>query len=249
MDSRASRCAAIMSNEYDDISVGFGIISNTSTNAYNSNSSHLPRVIESIRNLNIPNFKISICDAGDPRIDMTDIIHIKWDEEKNPHKIGLKKNANNNKLETDIVVHLHDYMVFDPDWWDGYKQFGFDWDICVNKLFEADFPGHHGQWMRNRDWIRSARRTASMKVNEEAGYEKIVNCSLVDYNDYTQLPYQYVPGNYWVSKRYVMENDPISDRSAGDSEDVEWSERVIPKYKFKMNTYSTVRSYRGCQVG
>jgi hypothetical protein len=246
-----------MSSDHDNISVGFGIISNSSSLAptadlqqesiqrWSSNSLQLPRVVQSIRELNIPKYKICICDAGTPTIDMTGITHIKWDEERYPHKIGLKKNANNKELDTDIVVHLHDYMVFDRDWWEGYKEFGFDWDICVNKLYETDFPGHRGEWVRNRDWWRSSQRKASIKVNEEAGYEKIANCSLIDYDDYSQLHYQYIPGNFWVSKRHVIEEEPISDRPAGAMEDVEWSERVIPKYTFKVNPLSTVRSYRG----
>ena len=59
---------------------------------------------------------------------------------------------------------------------------------------------------------------------------------------FDKTEYMYISGAYWVSKKYVMEREPLNeDLLWGDGEDVEWSKRVIPQYNYRMNEYSKVR--------
>jgi len=61
--------------------------------------------------------------------------------------------------------------------------------------------------------------------------------------------YMFVSGAYWVAKKHVMKEFPLDEslsntvdrRSRQRNEDVLWSRNVNQKYKFSMNTYSTVR--------
>ena len=47
---------------------------------------------------------------------------------------------------------------------------------------------------------------------------------------------------YWISKKYVMESEPLNENlDWGESEDVEWSKRVLPKYVYMMNKNSKVK--------
>jgi hypothetical protein len=52
----------------------------------------------------------------------------------------------------------------------------------------------------------------------------------------------YISGNYWVSKKRVMEEEPLDeDLDWGEAEDVEWSNRIRDKYQYVMNTHSKVK--------
>jgi len=55
----------------------------------------------------------------------------------------------------------------------------------------------------------------------------------------------YISGGYWLAKKYVMEEEPLNEKLGwGESEDVEWSKRVLNKFSYKMNTYSTVQTLK-----
>ena len=205
-------------------SIAFSII--TKGDKYNS----LSEVISSIRNLSIPNCEIYVCGKNNlTKKELSGVQILPYNDEINLDKLGKKKNFCNRIIETDIIVHSHDYLCYDVDWWNGYKRFGFDWDICTNVVIDKSGK-------RNCDWVRSGFRYAS-RIDRN-----VINCSPIDYDDYSQMKYQYVPGLYWLSKKYVIDNDPINeDLSAGEMEDVEWSDRVLVKYEFKMNQYSLTK--------
>jgi hypothetical protein len=57
--------------------------------------------------------------------------------------------------------------------------------------------------------------------------------------------FQYIPGNYWVAKRSAMIESPLDERiMQGESEDCEWSIRAATKFKFSLNTGSSVTFLR-----
>jgi hypothetical protein len=44
-----------------------------------------------------------------------------------------------------------------------------------------------------------------------------------------------------VSKKHVMQQQPLDESLGwGEGEDAEWSKRILLKYEYKMNTYSSV---------
>jgi hypothetical protein len=51
--------------------------------------------------------------------------------------------------------------------------------------------------------------------------------------------YIYISGAYWVAKKNVMEEIPLNENLLwGQSEDVDWCQRVRNKYIFSCNKYS-----------
>jgi hypothetical protein len=65
--------------------------------------------------------------------------------------------------------------------------------------------------------------------------------------DMTHLSkYMYISGSYWVAKKDVMLEFPLDESlSWGEGEDVLWSKQVREKYKFNMNTNSSVFIIKG----
>ena len=62
---------------------------------------------------------------------------------------------------------------------------------------------------------------------------------------YNKKHYMYISGGFWIAKKYVMEKEPLNESlDWGESEDIEWSKRVLPKYNYKINTYSSVKSLK-----
>jgi hypothetical protein len=56
----------------------------------------------------------------------------------------------------------------------------------------------------------------------------------------------YISGSYWVAKKDVMLEFPLDESlSWGEGEDVLWSKQVREKYKFNMNTNSSVFIIKG----
>ena len=203
----------------------FGIIT-----AGNSDDS-LNAVIDSIEQQNIPEYQILI--VGNSNVSRTNTFTIPFNESIKQAWITRKKNLITINSRYQNVVYSHDYVVFEPGWYEGFLQFGEDFKICMNKFVNPDYS-------RFRDWV--------IWPHNENFMDGIVlpnrEC-LIPY-DMTHLSkYQYISGTYWVAKRQVMEDHPLDDNLCwGQGEDVDWSKRVRQRYNFSMNSYSTVRSLK-----
>lgn len=150
---------------------------------------------------------------------------------------------------------MHDYIIFDDDWYNGFLKYGNDFDIVVNKIINTNGT-------RFRDWILNFDFLNGMyfKVNENASlhepysWEKHNNglninipnnrpTIFLDYDDNGEKwqNYIYISGSFFICKKYVMDKYPLNERLLhNQGEDVEWSQRVRPEYKFSCNKYSTV---------
>ncbi len=210
-------------------------------------------IVESIRKLQIPNYEIVI--VGGPAVtegrhtyslhNREDIVHVPFDE--NTGKIGKneqwcnenmiaqggwltkKKNLITENSKYENIVYLHDYHIFDSDWYKGFLSFGNNWDIAMNII--KDIWGN-----RFRDWISWD--------HPKYGKRKPM--------DYTEdgAKHSYISGSYWVAKKKFMEENPLDENLMyGDSEDLEWSLRVRDKAVYKMNQYSIVRHVRTKYTG
>jgi hypothetical protein len=113
---------------------------------------------------------------------------------------------------------MHDYHIFEPDWYIEFEKFGTDWDICVHQ-------------------IRHMPEQASIRCNgwraeSIPGYPEIPNAMTIPWDIDCFIPYMPIQGAYWVAKKYVMLEQPLDERLIfGDSEDIEWSSRVVPGWK------------------
>ena len=94
----------------NDIQWTFGIIT-----VY-EDKQRLQEIIESIRNLNIPEYEILFVGGGDSsEIDGEDIRKIYFDESIKERWITKKKNILVKEAKYENIVLMHDYHIFDKD--------------------------------------------------------------------------------------------------------------------------------------
>jgi len=198
----------------------FGIITTDKSDFY------INKIIESIKNLNIPSYEIIIV-GGDNKYS-NDVIHIEFDETIKPAWITRKKNIITEKSSKENIVFLHDYYYPLSDWYDGYLEKGNDFDVSVSKVVDL-------YDRRYSDYVSWDHPTVER-------YRPF------DYNDQSYIKNCYFPGCYFVAKRDVMIKHPLNeDLSWGQSEDIDWSLRVR-NLNNKFNKFSTMKhlkKYRG----
>ncbi len=222
-----------------DIQFTFGII----TTCDNDVSDHLKDSINSIIALNIPECEIIVVSGGlnlknnqyilDNKIKVIDF-------NSEPY-ITRKKNLITSFANYENIVYLHDYIKFDLNWYDGFKQYGDDFKACMTQIKNADdtryrdhvlFPYHHctGGKMAND----------TKQLWEYSGIEN--NESMIPYDENRFSKFQYFSGAYWIAKKSVMLEIPLNENIKiwGAGEDVDFSQRFSSKYNFSMNPFSTV---------
>jgi len=207
-------------------------------------SQYLNKVVESIYNMNIPNDKYEIIIIGGDVINKTNNTrHFKFDESSKPGWITKKKNLITKHARYDNIVYMHDYLVFDNYWYEGFKEFGDNWDICMNKIQNLDKS-------RYRDWCvwsdPDLCYEGPITLEPKYGYGANHKIVLPPYT-YKKTHFMYISGGYWVAKKHVMEKYPQDETLIwGEGEDLEWSERVLKsnEYKYKMNTQSLISNLK-----
>jgi hypothetical protein len=200
----------------------FGIITNNNSNNF------LEKILNSIENLSIPNYEILI--VGNTNISANNTRVIYFDETLRKSWITKKKNLISKEAIYDNIVYLHDYIVFDKNWYKGFLQYGSDFGVCMTPILNQDGT-------RFRDW-------SIWPHNNDLTDQIVINnrqC-LIPY-DMTHLSkYMYISGSYWIAKKSIMLQYPLDENLLwGEGEDVEWSKRVRKKNQFKCNPFSHVR--------
>lgn len=182
-----------------------------------------PILIESIRSQNIPRYEIIFCTEGPFQFqDQADIKEIAFPPDPRIW-ITKKKNEITKAAQYENICYLHDYFKLTPGWYEGFEQFGYDWDVCCNQALVMDTEG------RVFDWILGGNG-----AGEHLSYDVL---------DRTQE--QYVSGGYWCAKKQFMLDNPLNENLMwGDNEDGEWSCRVRHFWKLKFNPYSIVRTMK-----
>ena len=134
-----------------------------------------------------------------------------------------KKNIIAQKAKFNNLVLLHDYIVFDRDWYNAMINFGDDWDVCMNCMINADGT-------RYRDWVT---------------WNPIY---FVDYADTSKTKEMYVSGGYFCVKKSFMLEHPLDEKlyqygapNQMHGEDVEWSMSVRNIWKYRCNSQAKVR--------
>lgn len=203
----------------------FGIVTN------GSSDDNLNLVIDSIEQQNIPEYQILI--VGNSKVSRRNTCIIPFDESIKNAWITRKKNIITVASNYENIVYTHDYVIFEPGWYDGFLKFGDNFKVCMNKFVNPDYS-------RFRDWVIWPHNNNFM--------DSIVlptrEC-LIPY-DITHLSkYQYISGTYWISKKSIMMEFPLDENLTwGEGEDVEWSMRVREKYNFSFNPFSIVKSLK-----
>lgn len=197
-----------------------------------SNWKQLEEVYESIKNLNIPEYEVITIGPDDYNYDNDNFRFINFDETQKEKWVTRKKNILCQEAKYENIVLMHDYYVFDKDWYNSYLEFGTDWDICSNAQLLQNGKRHFTDWV-------------------------IWDCPLypryasLPYDEWALTHYMYQSGGYMLVKKQLMLDNPFNEElSWGQADDVEWSLRVRHKYKWVCNGNAIVRHnkrHRDCE--
>ena len=102
------------------------------------------------------------------------------------------------------IVLMHDYHLFDEKWYEEFKLFGTDWEICSCPQYLIN--GHRNPM----DW----------SLWDKPGHGRAWS---LDYDDWTQTQYMYISGGFFIIKKHVMIEEPLDEsRGWNEEEDVEY---------------------------
>jgi hypothetical protein len=222
-----------------DIDFTFGLI----TDGLPASCDRLTDIVESIHALNIPNYEVIIVGPKDnvksyftnplvKVIDFDDSIRAKW--------ITKKKNVITQNALYDNIVYSHDYIVYDPNWYAGWQEFGDNYHACMNRI--ENFDG-----TRFRDWniYDHWELPEFAAAATYAGFNRAARECLIPYGENELQRFQYFSGTYWVAKKSIMQEIPQPEHLVwGQGEDLVWSSAFRRKYRFSLNEKSTVRIHK-----
>lgn len=218
----------------------FGIITD------GNNHNRVGDIIQSIDNLKIPNYEILIVGGSTQWPSGGGVWFLPFDESAKPEGwiskiepyeaksksqgwITKKKNYITGLAQYENIVYVHDYITFHCGWYEGWLQFGNDFDVATNCI--STLEGY-----RHSDWVVDPVKL--WKLYPELK-EKFWDLSLP--YDVNFTPVQFISGNYWVAKRNFMLENPLNENYLwGEAEDLEWSDRIRNKTQFKFNPNSLV---------
>lgn len=214
----------------------FGIIS-TDVDINNLYTSKLGPVIKSIENLKINSIDYEIIIVGankkceDERI--RNISFINFDENIKPKWITKKKNIIIENAVYENIIIVHDYVVFDKDWYIGFQKFETEWDVCMCKVFNKD-------GIRWRDWILWWCGVAPYRIEYKG---EMLPPNRLLYDDYSFVNTEmYINGTVIIGKKeYLNKNKLDENLTWGQGEDCEWSVRCRSNWKYKMNVFSKLK--------
>jgi hypothetical protein len=202
-----------------DIKWTFGIVTGF------EDQQRLNEILESIRALSIPEYEILLIGGENNNFitSFDDVRIIDFDESQKPRWITRKKNILVNEAKYENIVLMHDYHIFDKDWYLNFKSFGTDWEICSCPQY----------------LITGARNPMDWSLWDKPNHGRAWS---LDYDDWSQTQYMYISGGFFIVKKHVLLEEPLDEsRGWNEEEDVEWSMRVRNKYVMKCNGKSVVR--------
>lgn len=229
----------------------FGIITNNNIREVNL-------IIDSIEKQRIPEYEIIIVGIDDV-INRKKTKCIAFNENIYPGWITRKKNIITQHAVYENIVYMHDYIVLEDNWYTGFLKYGNNFDIIINKIINSD-GSRFRDWILNIDFLKGMflknirnvptlnMRDTWIKTGEDiTGKLNIpdnISTVFLEYeNDANQWQnYIYLSGAFFICKKHVMIDFPLDETLLHcQGEDVEWSQRVRTKYKFKINKYSSVK--------
>jgi hypothetical protein len=184
---------------YPSIEFSFGIITDGNNDVF------LTQMIDSIVSQQIPSYEIIIVGNTSLQYQTYESIPIKFinfDETIKPGWITRKKNICCNESQYENIVLLHDHIILEPGWYDGFCKYGNNFDICVTKIKTVD--GN-----RFRDYILFAPWCSP---HFETG-------ALLPYDFTMTVPVNkltYISGSYYIVKRGIALKYPLNEGLSWD---------------------------------
>lgn len=180
---------------------------------------------------NVPVDKCEIIIVGGPSgwpSDQPQMTHVTFNESIKPAWITKKKNLITQMAQYENVVYMHDYIEIGENWYNGFLEFGNDFDVCMTRILNTDGS-------RYRDWV-----TWWDYAYSHVSHPHAPGMVLPPY-EYKNTRKMYISGAYWVGKKeYMLKYLLDEEKSWGQGEDVEWSLQRRDTWNYKMNPLSTV---------
>ena len=234
-----------------DLPISFGICVGP-----NWNDEWLTACIKSIEDQNIPEYEI-ILSFDKFNADYRMMKYFRNDMVI--HQLGewlpKKKNTIAEIAKYDTLVIVHDYYLFDDDWYDGVKEYnasiGYNnWDLMNNFVLRLEDSERGPDWVINPQYMKKFLDNPANSdiLSELKNLYPTENHPMyvvgLSPHEKNLTPLQYVSGGFIMCKRKVLLSVPFNeDMKPGESEDLEWFERVkksTDKFKLTFNTFSIV---------
>jgi hypothetical protein len=200
-----------------------------------SNTSNLLESINSIIDLGIPesNFEVIIVGGINIFSHLTFINHIDFDENIKSAWITRKKNIIVENAKFENIVMCHDYIKFEKDWYEGFLNFGNNWDWCICKIKNKDGT-------RYRDYTFFPYYPWWNDINNKCNDKCLIP---YDYpNNLKMNKFIYVSGAFYIIKKNIAIKYLLDEnRIWGQGEDVILSMNLLNNnIILKCNPNSTV---------
>jgi len=210
----------------------FGIITD------GNNDNYINIIIDSIKNNSIPNYEIII--VGNTKIINPEILIFPFDETIKTGWITKKKNIIATHAKYENIVLLHDYIKLNNNWYEGFLEYGDNFDWCITKILNINNN-------RYRDYTLFPYKVDYLNIDfspvDISDYFKD-NCLLpYDFeNNIKTNKYMYISGAYYVIKKNIALLYPLDEKLVhGGGEDVELSKRLHNNgIIIKCNRFSSV---------
>lgn len=187
------------------------------------NIPQLNEVIGSIKALKIPDVEIIVAGSYNNNNftgvdkDVQQVLTYGW--------TPVKKNLVAKFARHENLCMIHDYYLFDKDWYKNWVEFQKHghWEVASNPQYLINGKRHFTDWVI---W----------------DHPTLPRYHSLDYNDWSNTRYQYISGGYFLVKRDVLREFPFNEEmQPGSPEDVEWSLRIRHYVIMVCNPLSIVR--------
>jgi hypothetical protein len=197
----------------------FGIITDGSQDIF------IEKIILSIVIQKIENYEIII--VGNSKIKSRFVKIIEFNENIRRGWITRKKNIISENAKYENIVFIHDYVIFGDDWYNGFKKFGNNFQICVSKIKNLD-----GRRFRDYTFFPWY-------------FNPILKNALIPYDVLPSLEFnkfRYISGSYYIIKKDISLKYKLNEKLLHcQGEDVELCERLtIDNILLDFNKYSEV---------
>jgi hypothetical protein len=176
-----------------------------------NNDSVLQTIVDSIRSQKIPFYEVLIIGQSD--LSGADITVLPFNETIRNAWITRKKNILAQEARYENLVLLHDYILFEEGWYEGFLKYGNQFYFCSTKILNSD----------GSRYIDYAFHPFYVTCIDE----RFENGCLIPYSVKVPDPANrllYISGSYYVIKRDVARALPLDEGKVwGQGEDLDLS--------------------------